>query len=250
MLQWPINSDVLLPNQVSIWCVEYSKINNKKVLDLCLGYLSNDEKNKLLLLVSPGAREQYLISRALVRVVLSLYSRGIAPKKWEFSHNKYGRPFVSNTEYRHLKFNLSHTKGLVTLAVAFQYDIGIDVERITNTNKFMEIAHRNFSAKEYIQLKNLPQEAQLTQFYRLWTLKEAYIKACGVGLTIPLNHFNYTFSENDDISITFHPDRKDSPELWQFWLPYYSSKYLIGIALKASLPLEHLVIRNANYLFQ
>ena len=225
---------MLLPHQLHIWCVEHTKIDDSKLLEQYHACLDHEEKKKQARFRFAEHRHQYLISRALVRTVLSLYAGDVSPEKWRFNSNKYGRPFIANPGYQHIKFNLSHTKGLMTLSVVLHHDTGIDVEWVRYENNVLGLANRYFSPKEYQVLRALPERVQKKHFFDLWTLKEAYIKACGMGLSIPLNHFNFTFDDENKIDITFHSDRKDYPHLWQFWQLRYSNTHQIAVALKTN----------------
>ena len=237
----------LLPYEIHVWCVEDTNINDSELLKRYNTCLNNKERQKQAYFHSAEHRHQYLVTRALTRTVLSLYTDVISPDQWQFDINEYGRPSIINADFRHIKFSLSHTENLVTLAVTLQCDVGIDVEWLLRSSNFLSIADRYFSPSEYKNLKALPIKRQKTCFFDLWTLKEAYIKACGTGLSIPLDQFSFAFFNNDKINIDFHPDRQDQSELWKFWQLYYGNEHQLAVALKADFvttPYE-LIVRKA-----
>jgi 4'-phosphopantetheinyl transferase len=82
------------------------------------------------------------------------------------------------------------------------------------------------------QLLVLPQDQQQSRFYDLWTLKEAYIKACGMGLAIPLQHFSYGFAGDDGLTVEFDAQRNDVEAAWQFWQFSAGSDFKMAVAAK------------------
>ena len=157
----------------------------------------------------------------------------IAPEQWQFTKNYYGKPTISNASLTiPLHFNISHTDKLVVLAVTVDQEIGVDVEYLLRSGKTLEIASSFFSPSEVQQLLTLPPEKQKDRFFDLWTLKEAYIKACGMGLSISLDHFSYSFSPQGDISISFAPERNDQAEYWQFWQIHPNDIHRVSMAIK------------------
>ncbi len=178
-------------------------------------------------------RHQYLITRAMVRCVLSLYDNSIKPEEWKFKKNRYGKPYIHNTEVKMpLQFNLSHSEGMILLAITNGQEVGIDVEWLLRRGPTQEIAQNYFSPIEVAQLTALPKEHQRNRFFELWTLKEAYIKACGMGLSIPLNQFTFNFSELGTATISFDLQINDQPGLWNFWRIQPNDTHKVALGLK------------------
>jgi len=178
-------------------------------------------------------RKQLLLGRVLIRVVLSHYDRSIAPANWNFTQNQYGKPAISNEQNAaSIYFNLSHSAEKLVLAVARFPDIGIDIEYSAKPRRVSAIAQRYFSAKELAEILALPERRQLSRFYDLWTLKEAYIKACGMGLAIPLQHFSYSFLDGDRLGIAFDAQRNDHEGAWQLWQIDAGEDYKLALAAK------------------
>lgn len=225
---------IISAHEVHVWFAYNDKIMDSHLLAQYHNILNEAERAQQKRFYFEKHRHQYLITRALVRSVLSLYENGIAPEQWEFKKNEYGKPFISNASLTiPLRFNLSHADELIVMAVTLDQEIGVDVEYLPRVGKMLDIANSFFSPAEVEQLQNLPPEKKMNRFYDLWTLKEAYIKACGMGLSIPLDQFSYSFSPQGKISIDFKPERNDEPGLWQFWQIQPNDIHKIAMALKA-----------------
>lgn len=223
-------------HEIHLWYVHDQNIHDSHLLSEYYNFLNREERLQQKRFYFEKDRHQYLITRALVRSVLSLYVNQISPEKWKFKKNAYGKPFISNNSLLiPLRFNLSHTDNLVVMAVTLDREIGVDVEYLPRLGKTLEIASHFFSPIEVEHLLALPPEKQKSRFFDLWTLKEAYIKACGMGLSIPLDHFSYSFSQQGKIEIHFEPERDDQPKYWQFWQINPNESHKISMAIKGNI---------------
>ena len=168
----------------------------------------------------------------LLRSLLSSYV-GLAPEAWRFEANPWGRPRIANPGTPSgLFFNLSHKPGFVTCLVGPGRDLGVDVEDLSaNRAHLFQIAERFFSPSEAAALRALPAERQTQRFYELWTLKEAYIKARGVGLSLGLSSFSFSV-EGDRAQVRFDPGFDDDPGAWDFRLFRLCSPHLISTAVR------------------
>ena len=217
----------LKEDEIHLWWTFPERILDPDILARQLAVLSVAEQQKQQRFVFARHRHQYLVGHALVRDVLSHYFP-VAPVMWKFNVNYYGKPFISwPLDCQGLNFNLSHTEGRAVVAVAWQTDIGVDVEFSTSRGNDMGIAKSFFSPIEVAQLERDPE-----RFFDFWTLKEAYIKARGMGLSIPLDSFAFLLSENDHPRIHFHDGCPDRPERWDFNL-YRGEGYRSAIAVSA-----------------
>ena len=178
------------PSTVHLWYTQSDDLTAPAALDAYLGLLSPDERTRHARFLNERARHEYLITRALCRTVLSRYA-AVAPADWRFRANQWGRPEIDcpSPDYADLRFNLSNTRGLVVCAVAQGGEIGVDVELIDRAGSLLEIADRFMAPVEARDIAALPPDAQALRFFTYWTLKEAYIKARGMGLSIPLDKF-------------------------------------------------------------
>jgi 4'-phosphopantetheinyl transferase len=177
-------------------------------------------------------RDQFLIARALVRTVLSRYAP-VEPADWRFSANPYGRPEIAAPQNpMHLRFNLAHCQGLTLCGVVFDHDIGVDCENTCRPMNHSQIARRFFAADEAAYLESQPQETRADAFFSLWTLKEAYVKACGQGLSLPLQDFSFALSPHREPVISFSARIQDSPHRWKFAQPSIGRPYKVAVAVQ------------------
>src|SRR5690606_35000212 len=102
-------------------------------------------------------------------------------------------------------FNLSHTRGMAVLAVTRAGEVGVDVESVQRRVELLALSERYFAASEHRRIAQLSGPAQREQFFRVWTLKEAYLKACGLGLRIALDSFAFDCA-HDYRSVQLHMD--------------------------------------------
>lgn len=159
-------------------------------------------------------RARHRVTRALARSVLSRYAP-IAPQDWRFEATSYGQPLIANPEpaARSLAFNLTHTSDLVALAVTRGRAVGVDTENVSR-GALLDVADRFFAPSECEHLRALPAEAQTTRFFELWTLKESYIKARGMGLSIGLSKFAFDLRQPGAVSLSTLPELQDPAERW------------------------------------
>lgn len=181
-------------------------------------------------------RQEYLVTRALVRTTLSLYVPR-APEDWRFVRTDHGRPLIAGAESdprtRWLTFNLSNTTGLVACAVVRERELGVDVEWMDRRGQALEVADRFFSAPELEELRARPEELRLDRFFDYWTLKESYIKALGKGLTLPLESFALVLDEGGGpIRLRVFPPIEDDPASWQFHLCSPRPRHRLALAVR------------------
>jgi 4'-phosphopantetheinyl transferase len=230
---------------VHVWISYPDQIQDQALLSGYEQLLSPDEKAKKDRFHFAQHRHQYLVSRALVRTTLSRYAP-CPPEKWAFSINEHGRPeIIRSKDMPPLRFNLSHTSGIVACAVTLRRDIGIDVEDMERKVGFRQIANRYFSQPEIIALNSLSEKEKRIRFFQYWTLKESFSKAKGIGLTLPLHQFAFHLSESGTWGATFHPAIQDDPTFWQFWCLHPTSRHALAVsANQPAIRDDHLILRE------
>ncbi len=177
-------------------------------------------------------KREYLLTRALVRSTLSRYVP-VAPGEWTFTKNEYGRPAIAGPSGAWLRFNLSNTAGMVVCLVAREREVGVDVENMERSGETIGVADRFFAPTEVAELRSLPASAQRRRFFDYWTLKEAYIKARGMGLAIPLEQFAFSLGgQGREITISFDPRLDDVPSTWQFLQHRASARHMVSLAIR------------------
>lgn len=130
----------------------------------------------------------FTVGRGMLRLILSRYL-ATDPRSLDFDYNQYGKPALAKKLQSRIQFNVSHSHGIALIAVTLDAEIGVDVEWIRPEFAELKIANRFFSPEEVQALKRLPESAQKGGFFNCWTRKEAFIKAKGKGLSLPLNQF-------------------------------------------------------------
>jgi 4'-phosphopantetheinyl transferase len=142
-------------------------------------------------------RRHYILARGALRRVLGRYL-DVDPGQLGFSYTDYGKPaLIASSQPKTLNFNLSHSHQLALIAVTGRGQLGVDVEHVRPVPDLEDLAQRFFSAQEYAALQALPEEEKLRGFFYCWTRKEAYIKARGEGLSVPLNQFDVSLTPGE-----------------------------------------------------
>jgi 4'-phosphopantetheinyl transferase len=199
--------------------------------------LSDDERARAERFVFERDRRDFTAAHALLRSTLSRYA-DVPPTAWRFETAANGKPFLAAQDSSRaqpesarpeLRFNLSHTHGLVACVVADGCDVGIDVESI-DRRLDLALANRFFSAVETAWVKAAPPEDGVRRFLELWTLKEAYLKAIGKGLWHPLDTVIFEVGEDGDI--TFRPPPGVDAAAWQFALSAPAARYRLAVAVR------------------
>jgi 4'-phosphopantetheinyl transferase len=174
---------------------------------------------------APIRRSEFLVSRWALRTLLTRYFPAVNPCDWVFKENEFGKPEIAGPlEIRNFKFNVSHSGGIAALAFGRCSQLGLDIEKITRTVDFHLIAESHFAPAEVIELRSLVGKDVSDRFFQIWTLKEAFIKALGVGLSRGLSSFAFrlsniapgSLSPKVDVQVE---DSSGAPEQnWQFAL--------------------------------
>jgi 4'-phosphopantetheinyl transferase len=198
--------------------------------------LSDDERQRADRFVHAADRRIYMLAHALARTALSAHAP-TRPEDWRFTVNAHGCPSVIDAQAGtpRLSFNLSHTAGLVAVAIARGHRVGVDVER---TDRLVSdgVAERYFAPAEVTALHGLQGVEQRRAFFDYWTLKEAYIKARGLGLAIPLDAFAFTLRTPQSPAIAFVDGFDDRADRWQFWQAWPSPVHRLSLAVERDGP--------------
>lgn len=202
----------------------------------CLALLDPEERRRADRFRVAGARLQFCAGRALCRTLLGHYGH-VAPERWRFETNDHGRPRAVGPNGRPgPEFNVSHTEGLAACVLGATPELGVDVESLQR-HVSPKLASSFFAPTEVRELETHPYEAQTHRFFEYWTLKEAYIKARGLGLSLPLDSFWFSLGTADEVRITMDTRCDDSPEGWQFRRWTHGAHHMVAIALRSAAPL-------------
>ena len=188
----PAICDVLPPGEVHLWRVHL--LQPAPVVQRCRDLLAPDELNRADRFYFDKDRNRFTIARAMLKTVLGNYLK-IQPRQVQFIYGPQEKPDLRpEINPSGFKFNLSHSGEYALLAVTPGLEVGIDIEQFRPDFGTQEIAERFFSAEEAGILCALPEEEKVEAFFKCWTRKEAFVKALGGGLSIPLDSFDVAFA--------------------------------------------------------
>ncbi|WJR80342.1 4'-phosphopantetheinyl transferase superfamily protein [Bradyrhizobium sp. NP1] len=181
----------LLDRAVDVW---RTTLNSSSAdLSKLSGSLSSEERERADRFRWEQDRARFMLGRIMARSVLGHCLQKPA-STIQLAVDHAGKPVVASpSETPPLHFNISHAGDYVLLALARDRRVGVDVEQISDIRDLNEIAARCFSKAEYSRLQTIPERMRPQSFYRCWTLKEAYLKARGDGLSLPLESFDVAF---------------------------------------------------------
>jgi 4'-phosphopantetheinyl transferase len=164
-------------------------------------FLAADEQARAAQFYFEKDRRHFVIARGMLRDILGRYLNR-APESLAFRYGSHGKPaLVGRSNECGICFNLSHSRGRALCAVTSGREVGIDIEQVRDEPAVVEIAERFFSPREVAALRALPALEQGPAFFRCWTRKEAYIKARGQGLSIPLDGFDVSLAPGEPAAL-------------------------------------------------
>jgi 4'-phosphopantetheinyl transferase len=235
----------LAANDVHVW-MSFERPADEPALMQLTAILEHEEVERSNRARSPEVRRRFLAARALQRTVLAQYADGIEPRALRFVKGKHGKPALAH-EYESLglHFNLTHTRGLLALAVSRHRDIGLDAENLHERTPALRLARRYFTADEARNLEALPPARQATRFYSLWTLKESWLKATGHGVSAGLD--NASFSLDDDHRVRAISFAADDSSNWRFWQYTPSAEHVMALALRAGNPTHDVTVTTREW---
>lgn len=235
-----------LDQQTHVWFMNPDTPVSSSKLDLFQSILSAAEVERYRRFHFPDDARRYLLAHALTRITLSGHA-DIAPSDWTFSLGEHGRPEVSNTDVPALRFNLTHTAGLLGCIVSLDSDCGIDVEKYVERHKISAVAERMFSTQEYEELLGLRGNAAMEYFFSRWTLREAYVKALGIGISFPTRKLLFSVGSDGEVAIDFSSGIDDDSSNWQFSLMNPTRDHVAAVAIhRDKSPDKEMVVRFVN----
>jgi 4'-phosphopantetheinyl transferase len=189
-----------------------------------------DESQRAARFHFEAARDRFIAAHGCLRDILARYLR-CEPDQLSFSIGAHGKPAIAAISFnRGIEFNLSHSGDLALVAVAWEQRVGVDVERIRDGISAQVIARQYFSRSEVAELLALPSDYQEVGFFNCWTRKEAYIKAQGLGLSLPLESFDVSLSPNEPAILrATRPDPEESTR-WTLQHLNVNSGYAAALA--------------------
>jgi len=217
----PVEKKNLTTSEVEIWQISLARMGDS--IQALRSLLSHDEIQRANRFAFEIDRSRFFIARAAMRQILGGYM-GIAPQELTFSYSQNGKPELhAEFEKAGLTFNLSHSRELALLAVTRGASrVGIDVEFVDHEFPGEEIVERFFSVSEMKTLHGVPANQRADAFFCCWTRKEAYVKALGEGLSVPLHSFDVSFGPNAPAAlmhVSTHPDEISRWSMYEINVP-------------------------------
>jgi 4'-phosphopantetheinyl transferase len=184
--------------------------------DLAL-LLDDAERQRAARFVFERDRRRFIAGRGMLRLLLGRHA-GIDPARLAFALGPQGKPSIATPAVSTpLEFNLSHSQGWALLGVGHGGVIGVDIEVHRDIPEAEQIAASHFAPNELRQFLALPASQREAGFFACWTRKEAYVKALGGGLTVPLDRFEVAFVPGDKPRLRSIDESEQAAREWTLW---------------------------------
>ena len=221
-LNWQFDTAdyILGQHEVHLWQASLNCSQN--ILDFLTRLLSADELERAGKFLQTKHAEQFIIARGMLRLILGRYLQS-RPEEILFSYSETGKPKLAQIATTKLNFNLSHSQGYVLYALGQYSELGIDLEYAKDMGNIKEIARRFFNSQDCEYLETYSNEQEL--FFKLWTAKEAYLKATGQGIAGGL----------DKVKLTIEQDRFFLERPWTVYSFSPQTRYYAALACKGKL---------------
>jgi 4'-phosphopantetheinyl transferase len=211
MSNWPAAPSLLAlaEDEIHVWSIPLGAGPGR--LARLSALLDREERQRADSYSHVPSREQFIVTRGTLRILLGHYL-DLAPSVLRLAAEAQGKPVLaSGTE---LHFNVSHTTGLALIAVTRLGPVGIDVERLHDRPTHLDMAARFFTPAESAALRQLPPDRRLEAFFHVWTRKEAFLKAVGLGLSHGLERFEVSVPPDDPARIRHIDGDRDAGARW------------------------------------
>ena len=207
----PPGVELRLPHhEVHVW---RARLDLPRALPGFLATLAPDEQGRAARFHFQKDRDHFIAARGLLRAILSRYLTR-RPDELSFSYSAHGKPSLASEHGSDVRFNVSHSHGVALFAFARGRDLGVDLEWVRADVAEEQIAERFFSACEVAALRALAAVEQAAAFFNCWTRKEAYIKARGEGLSLPLDQFDVSLAPGEPAALLCTRVMEDEVSRW------------------------------------
>ena len=192
--------------------------------------LALDERSRASRFHFRRDRERFIVAHGILRNILGRYL-GRAPESLSFSYSAYGKPALVCEGHQAIGFNLSHSHGTALYVVTRYREIGVDLELIRDGLEVEQIAERFFSRAEISALCALPEQLRRRAFFLCWTRKEAYIKARGEGLSLPLDQFEVSLVPGEPAALMSSQPHSNEAFRWTLRELFPAADYAAALAI-------------------
>lgn len=213
-IAWPrlLIRPELQPDSVHVWAVNLGR--HPDSVRACETCLSPEEQGRAAELRLPDVRRRFVVARAALRNLLAGYL-GESPERLEFSYAVRGKPGLAGAAGQRIQFNLAHSADLALIAVTKRVPVGVDVEAVRVMPDAELIAARFFAPREAETLGKVKVEERAAAFFRLWTRKEAWLKATGDGIAESLARFEVSFLPEEPCRLITIDGNADPAQDWR-----------------------------------
>ena len=212
---------MLSDRDVHVWSTNLDR--SPAQIDKLRQFLTTSEHQRADKFINPTHGDRWIVARGYLRQILSQYLDR-TPAKIGFTYSQHGKPTIEDTQ---IQFNLSHSRDRAVYAISARSPVGIDIESI-HPLPAADLVDRFFSPAEQGIFHNLPIDTQQAAFFHAWVQKEAYLKACGTGLSTPLDKIEVSIDPSTPAAIISAP----VAGIWQIQKldisPEYASAIVVG----------------------
>ena len=224
----PLAPSRLPPGEVHVSCFDAEAGGlDAPTWSRLLGWLQPDERARFDRYRDLEARASFLIGRGIARRVLA-DATGVPPAEWRFVEGARGRPEIAVPE-TDLRFNLAHSGGLVACVIGVRRDVGVDVEHLDRPALSHDVAARSCAPDELADINSEPEHARQRRFLAYWTLKEAYLKARGLGISVPMAEVAFSLDAAEP-RLDLRGSMADAGARWIFRMAQPTSRHLVAVA--------------------
>jgi 4'-phosphopantetheinyl transferase len=228
----PPRSLALPQNEVHVWCASLD-LDPVDLEDL-RATLTSDERARAARFHFPKDQQHFVTARGTLRMILARYLDR-APAQLEFCYGPFGKPELApSLDAAGIRFNLSHSQGLALYAVTRHYEIGVDLEGVRANFAWEEIASRYFAPQEVEALRLVPAPSRAGAYLNCWTRKEAFVKARGEGLSLPLDQFEVSVTPGEPARLLRITGDPQEASQWSFQQLEPAPGFVAAIAVRAA----------------
>ncbi len=209
----------ILDGEAHVWVVRLYA--DQHIVEKANSLLSEDERQRAVRFHFDSLRTSFVLSHAVLRRLLGCYC-GYAPADVDLVYGSHGKPFLADTA-TNVCFNMSHSGVVAAYAFIRGHEIGVDVEQHRPLTDMEYVARRFFSSAEFGDIMSQVEAERHAAFFKRWVCKEAYIKARGGGLSIPLDRFEVSFSSKEPEGLVHLSNHGSAGSAWkiQQFLPAF-----------------------------
>jgi 4'-phosphopantetheinyl transferase len=223
----------LSPREVRAWYAHVDRLGAAPIdpeSPALWRWLRPDERSRYERYRTDRDRSMFLLGRVMARALVG-EAAGVDPWSWAWREGPRGRPEIGEPRVS-VRFNLAHSAGMVVCAVAEGREVGVDVEDLARRPADLALVRRCCSPLEIAELETAAAGERHDLFLRYWTLKEAYLKARGLGLSVPLSDISLAV-RGSHVSIAFSDALAGWSTGWEFRLERLTDRHLMAVAVAA-----------------